>query len=355
MAAWIATQFNGTATSLQRSSLYYLAVILLVLSLVTNLAAQLIVRRIQTPDGGARRDNGCSHVRSPVAPRGAPPQAHRQGDGNRLHAGGRGGRRSCCVLVIYAVARRGLPALSTTFFTAVPSTDAFGNTDRRRSPTRSSARSSSPPSRPPIAVPVGVLIAIFNTEFASPKAADDDQAAAERAGRNPDGRDRRVHLRAACGRQRLQRVRRLGRAVDCDGAGDRPVDRGGACAGARTPARGRAWPWVQVARAPPSRSSCRRLWAGSSTATILAVARAAGETAPLLFTSSIFANAVTTDPRRPMGSLPLTIYFDSEQPSQYAQQQAWAAALVLMAVVLIASIAGRLLSLRSRRQIERAR
>jgi phosphate transport system permease protein len=47
MAAWIATQFNGTATSLQRSSLYYLAVILLALSLATNLAAQLIVRRIQ--------------------------------------------------------------------------------------------------------------------------------------------------------------------------------------------------------------------------------------------------------------------------------------------------------------------
>jgi phosphate transport system permease protein len=47
MAAWIATQFNGTATDLQRSSLYYLAVILLVLSLITNLAAQLIVRRIR--------------------------------------------------------------------------------------------------------------------------------------------------------------------------------------------------------------------------------------------------------------------------------------------------------------------
>ena len=47
MAAWIATQFNGTATDLQRSSLYYLAAILLVLSLITNLAAQLIVRRIR--------------------------------------------------------------------------------------------------------------------------------------------------------------------------------------------------------------------------------------------------------------------------------------------------------------------
>ena len=47
LAAWIATQFNGTATSVQRSSLYYLAVILLVISVVSNLGAQLIVRRIR--------------------------------------------------------------------------------------------------------------------------------------------------------------------------------------------------------------------------------------------------------------------------------------------------------------------
>jgi phosphate transport system permease protein len=51
MAAWIATQFNGTATSLQRSSLYYLALILLAISLITNIAAQLIVRRIRRQMG----------------------------------------------------------------------------------------------------------------------------------------------------------------------------------------------------------------------------------------------------------------------------------------------------------------
>ena len=53
MAAWIATQFNGAATNLQRSSLYYLAVILLLLSVATNLAAHLIVRRIQRRMGVA--------------------------------------------------------------------------------------------------------------------------------------------------------------------------------------------------------------------------------------------------------------------------------------------------------------
>jgi phosphate transport system permease protein len=47
MASRLAAQYAGTATSLQKSSLAYLAVILLVISLLTNVAAQVIVRRIQ--------------------------------------------------------------------------------------------------------------------------------------------------------------------------------------------------------------------------------------------------------------------------------------------------------------------
>ncbi len=94
---------------------------------------------------------------------------------------------------------------------------------------------------------------------------------------------------------------------------------------------------------------------GIVTGTIVAVARAAGETAPILFTSSIFANAVVTDPSQPMASIPFSIFTNSESPSQHDQQVAWAAALVLMALVLIGSITGRLLSLRTRRQIEQTR
>jgi len=47
MASRIAAQYSGAATSLQRSSLYYLAVILLVMSLATNLTAQIISGRLQ--------------------------------------------------------------------------------------------------------------------------------------------------------------------------------------------------------------------------------------------------------------------------------------------------------------------
>ena len=94
---------------------------------------------------------------------------------------------------------------------------------------------------------------------------------------------------------------------------------------------------------------------GIVTATIVAVARAAGETAPLLFTSSIFATTVSFDPSQPMASIPLSIFENSEQPSQALQQQAWAAALVLITIVLLGSVLGRLLSLRTRRQIEQMR
>jgi phosphate transport system permease protein len=47
LASRIANQYQGAATPLQASSLAYLAVILLVFSLVANMSAQLIVRRIR--------------------------------------------------------------------------------------------------------------------------------------------------------------------------------------------------------------------------------------------------------------------------------------------------------------------
>jgi phosphate transport system permease protein len=89
---------------------------------------------------------------------------------------------------------------------------------------------------------------------------------------------------------------------------------------------------------------------GIVTASVVAAARAAGETAPLLFTSSIVANTVTTDPKQPMNSIPLSIFVNSESPSTHDQQQAWAAALVLIVGVLVTSSIVRILSARSRRQ-----
>jgi phosphate transport system permease protein len=47
LASRIAAQYAGAATDLQKSSLAYLAVLLLIISLITNLSAQLIASRLQ--------------------------------------------------------------------------------------------------------------------------------------------------------------------------------------------------------------------------------------------------------------------------------------------------------------------
>jgi phosphate transport system permease protein len=90
---------------------------------------------------------------------------------------------------------------------------------------------------------------------------------------------------------------------------------------------------------------------GILTGTVLAIARAAGETAPLLFTSSIFANSVETDVTKALPNIPVLIFTYSEQPDPELHEQAWAAALVLMAFVLVASLAAKALLARSRRRL----
>jgi phosphate transport system permease protein len=92
---------------------------------------------------------------------------------------------------------------------------------------------------------------------------------------------------------------------------------------------------------------------GILTGTTLAIARAAGETAPLLFTSSIASNVVQFDPRNALQSIPITIFTYSEQPDEALHQQAWAAAFVLIAFVLVISLSARLLLDRSRRKLSR--
>jgi phosphate transport system permease protein len=73
---------------------------------------------------------------------------------------------------------------------------------------------------------------------------------------------------------------------------------------------------------------------------ILAVARIAGETAPLLFTS--LNNQYWSDKlNEPTASLPVMIYTHAISPYEDWHRQAWAAGLVLLALVLIANVAAR--------------
>jgi len=94
---------------------------------------------------------------------------------------------------------------------------------------------------------------------------------------------------------------------------------------------------------------------GIVTGTTLAVARAAGETAPLLFTCTYASMKVSWDPSQPLSSIPFTIFSYSEQPDPALHEQAWAAAFVLIVFVLVTSLTARLLLDRSRRKLGQIR
>lgn len=86
--------------------------------------------------------------------------------------------------------------------------------------------------------------------------------------------------------------------------------------------------------------------AGIVTGVLLAVARVAGETAPLLFTS-LGNNTWSTDLSKPMSSLPVTIYSFAASPFEDWIALAWAGALLITLGVLGLNILARSL-LRSR-------
>jgi len=96
-------------------------------------------------------------------------------------------------------------------------------------------------------------------------------------------------------------------------------------------------------------------FSGMLTGALLAVARAVGETAPLLFLTATFPQTVVTDPSQALPNIPVTIFQLSEAPEPEKHAQAWAAALVLIAFVLVISIVARILSARMRRRLGAAR
>jgi len=93
---------------------------------------------------------------------------------------------------------------------------------------------------------------------------------------------------------------------------------------------------------------------GLVTGAILAIARAAGETAPLLICNSIYnPNATTFDLFHGVPSVPMYIYTTFDLPLAGAVARTWAAALVLMIFILIANIGARLVLARSRAKMGR--
>ncbi|MGO9322842.1 MAG: phosphate ABC transporter permease PstA [Solirubrobacteraceae bacterium] len=86
---------------------------------------------------------------------------------------------------------------------------------------------------------------------------------------------------------------------------------------------------------------------GMITGVLLAVARAAGETAPLLFTAA-YTHNTNFNPGQFMNSLPVQIYNDVISATPSVEHRAWGAALTLVTMILLLNLIARLIARRSR-------
>jgi phosphate transport system permease protein len=86
---------------------------------------------------------------------------------------------------------------------------------------------------------------------------------------------------------------------------------------------------------------------GMVTGVLLAIARAAGETAPLLFTAGETLKT-NTDLGTFTNALPVQIYYDVTSPTTSVVNRAWGAALTLVVMILVLNVIARLISRRNR-------
>jgi phosphate transport system permease protein len=91
---------------------------------------------------------------------------------------------------------------------------------------------------------------------------------------------------------------------------------------------------------------------GIVTSTVLAVARAAGETAPLIFASAVFdPSRFSVNPFEALPNVPVTIYTLSEEGNPEGFTQAWGLSLLLVSLILFASLGARAVLARSKRKM----
>jgi phosphate transport system permease protein len=88
---------------------------------------------------------------------------------------------------------------------------------------------------------------------------------------------------------------------------------------------------------------------GIVTSTVLAVARAAGETAPLILLDSVYdGSRVSFNPFETVPNIPVTIFGLSEEANPAGFARAWGAGLMLLSFIMFASLGARMLLARSR-------
>lgn len=87
----------------------------------------------------------------------------------------------------------------------------------------------------------------------------------------------------------------------------------------------------------------RQIAPGIATATLLSIGRAIGDAAGVMFTAG-FTDSIPTSLGQPAATLPLSVFFQLSSPNAEVQDRAYAAALILIFIVLIISISGRLIT-----------
>ena len=202
-----------------------------------------------------------------------------------------------------------------------------------------------------IAIPIGILVAIFTTEFASPRIAHPIRFVLDILNGVPtiitaifiyglivipQGKQSGFAASIALAIVMLPIVARTGQEVLSLVPGT--LKEGAHALGI---ARWRSTLRITIPTAA----------GGLITGSLLAVARVAGETAPMLFLSSIVSQGVQTDPSQPLASIPYFIFQASESPKPQAHTEAWAAAVVLIAFVLALNIFARVFYARSRKRM----
>lgn len=96
----------------------------------------------------------------------------------------------------------------------------------------------------------------------------------------------------------------------------------------------------------------RQIAPGIATATLLSVGRAIGDAAGVMFTAG-FTDSIPTSLNQPAATLPLSIFFQLSSPTPEVRERAYASALLLTIIVLVLSIAGRMITHRfSRNKIK---
>jgi len=374
LASVLALEF-GEAGNLQLAALIALAVILFALSFAVNAAARLLVRRSAAGPGPvhhllARRRVARAAAAAPDAPPPPPPPAPRPdalptvARGRRIRSGIATGAVYLALalslvplgFILGKILVEGLPALSWSFLTELPPADPYSTGGIANALVGTLILMGIATL---VAAPIGIMTALFINDAARSRGGGLRRAGAA-VGFVVDvllGMPSIVagiviylalvvamgHFSALAGGIALGLIMFpiVVRAAD-EILRLVPDAQKEAALALGAPRWRTTWSVVLPAAAP-----------GLLTGVMLALARASGETAPLLFTS-LGNQFLSTDLMQPIAALPQLIFANSiNVQTPQSLELAWGAALVLVAIILILNLAARALAARAPRSASR--